>query len=485
MEETFIPGPMFFFDQSCSKQRRKRSMKLCHINLQLESNKKSTKSGSDGESAVDDELSGGSPGRSERKGRRRSDALLETDDHGNSNDEERDTEATPAALQEEVCGEVSLFEEYRLEAPQLLMELERLLCMCQGREDGFFPNGLENVLNYTWRQLTDGAVYFMKRQVQSFTKPSKSKGSVTSDKLSVGDPAQEKTINAKKTFRKKPGVEEKFSQEPTNLRNKPTVTNGHKSLLSTTISFSISSEVCQEQGWVVQSENLALADPRSVAVCQLAVERLQQALIPIKEQNAELAERGFTHPLILRHYGDAESDCVGRQRPGGVAYPFPPYRRPSVTEPRQEEPAPQKLHYRITDGTSFLYYPSGYVAVCQSHSGLPCGGFYTMVFSDAPKASVLATFTPLGHATITHQISDSVTVWDQRGGVTYDPSGTVAREWTWPPDGRPNKPILIESGPGEDPAVNLIAAEPGSSHKYGGSEVIGRDPGAETRGGGA
>ncbi|XP_035257384.1 uncharacterized protein C3orf20-like isoform X3 [Anguilla anguilla] len=215
--------------------------------------------------------------------------------------------------------------------------------------------------------------------------------------------------------------------------------------LPTTISFSISSEVCHEQGWVVQPEDLPLpGDPQWTAVCRWAVERLRLAQIPIKEQEAELAERGFTHPLLLRHYGDGKRDCAGGRRRGGVACPFPSRRGPSVPEPRQEEPAPQKLHYRINDGTSFLYYPSGHVAVCQSHSGLPCGGFYTIVFGDAPKGSVLATFTPFGHATITHPISGTVTVWDQRGGVAYDPSGAVTREWTWSPDARQNKPIAVE-----------------------------------------
>ncbi|XP_064175778.1 uncharacterized protein LOC135246146 isoform X3 [Anguilla rostrata] len=125
--------------------------------------------------------------------------------------------------------------------------------------------------------------------------------------------------------------------------------------LPTTISFSISSEVCHEQGWVVQSEDLPLpGDPQWTAVCRWAVERLRLAQIPIKEQEAELAERGFTHPLLLRHYGDGKRDCAGGRRRGGVACPFPSHRGPSVPEPRQEEPAPQKLHYRINDGTSFL-----------------------------------------------------------------------------------------------------------------------------------
>ncbi|KAJ8374182.1 hypothetical protein SKAU_G00047620 [Synaphobranchus kaupii] len=436
MEESFIPGPIYFFDQSSDRQRRKRtrksdkSCKNSSINPQMESNKESTrtKSVSDGESAGDDDLPGESTGKSARKGR--CDALLETNDHGNGNDDERCTEAPPAALQEDIYGEICLLEEYRHAAPKLLLELEQLLRLCEGREEGFFPRGLGNVLNYTWRELTDGAVCFIKRQMQSsahrFIKYRKSKGSVTSDRLSVYTP-QEKT-KAKKKSRKKTNLEE----------------NSLKSLLSTTISFSISSEVCHEQGWVVPSEDLTLGDPQWTALCQWAVERLQLAQILIKEQNAKLAESGFTQPLLLRHYGDVKRDCAGRQRQGGRACAFPPNHRPSIPEPRQEDPFQQKLHYGINDGTSFLYYPSGHVAVCQSHSGLACGGFYTIVFGDAPKASILATFTPFGHGTMAHPISGTVTVWNQCGGVAYDPSGAVTREWTWSPDARQNKPIVVE-----------------------------------------
>lgn len=49
-----------------------------------------------------------------------------------------------------------------------------------------------------------------------------------------------------------------------------------------------------------------------------------------------------------------------------------------------------------------LSYPSGYMAVCQSCSGLSCGGFYTNVFSDTMRPVVLATVTAFGHGTVTH-----------------------------------------------------------------------------------
>lgn len=49
-------------------------------------------------------------------------------------------------------------------------------------------------------------------------------------------------------------------------------------------------------------------------------------------------------------------------------------------------------------------YPSGFVAVCQSHSGLSCGGFYTNVFSDQLSAVTLASITAVGRGTVTHPL---------------------------------------------------------------------------------
>lgn len=42
------------------------------------------------------------------------------------------------------------------------------------------------------------------------------------------------------------------------------------------------------------------------------------------------------------------------------------------------------------------------MAVCQSCSGLRCGGFYTNVFNDSERAEVLATITAFGHGSVTH-----------------------------------------------------------------------------------
>ncbi|KAI1882286.1 hypothetical protein AGOR_G00249110 [Albula goreensis] len=410
------------------------------------------KSVSDGELAGDDDLlSGEGTWKGERKGRR--DASNEMNYHGTADsDVEKCTEASPpAAHQEEISEVSSLLEDYQHAAKQLLLELEEMLRRCQGREEGYFPGGLRNVLNYTWRELTEGAVRYHKRQVpvHKVVKHRKSKGSVSSGKASVDIP-QEKTTNVKKKSKNKTGVVEKTieksHQESTNLRIKPNVTNGYRAPVSTTISFSISSEMRQEKGWIVQSEDLAVDDPQWMAICRWAVERLQLAQISIKKQNARLADQGFTHPLLLRHYGDAKTEGADKQnRQGSQACPFTLcHSGPPIPVTREEEASLQKLHYRTNDGSAFIYYPSGHIAVCHSYSGLPCGGFYTNVFDDTPESSVLATFTPYGHGTVTNPLSGTVTVWDQCGGMVYDPDGTVTWEWAWSAETRQNKPIIIE-----------------------------------------
>ncbi|KAM4554469.1 uncharacterized protein V3H82_018695 [Fundulus diaphanus] len=79
-----------------------------------------------------------------------------------------------------------------------------------------------------------------------------------------------------------------------------------------------------------------------------------------------------------------------------------------------------------------LSYLSGCVAVCQSPSGLPSGGFYTNVFSDGQRPVTLATITPFGHGAVTHPLSSTITaVWDKDGGFMLDIYGNTTKEWRW------------------------------------------------------
>ncbi|XP_065812995.1 uncharacterized protein C3orf20-like [Labrus bergylta] len=85
------------------------------------------------------------------------------------------------------------------------------------------------------------------------------------------------------------------------------------------------------------------------------------------------------------------------------------------------------------------------MAVCQSHSGLPCGGFYTNVFSDSECPVILATITAFGHGTVTHPLSSAVSaVWDQDGGYMSDQHGNVTKEWSWHEYRTPREKIVIK-----------------------------------------
>ncbi|KAF7661689.1 hypothetical protein LDENG_00255930 [Lucifuga dentata] len=90
-------------------------------------------------------------------------------------------------------------------------------------------------------------------------------------------------------------------------------------------------------------------------------------------------------------------------------------------------------------------YPSGCMAVCQSHSGLPRGGFYTNVFSDGKCPAILATITASGHGAVTHPHSSAITaMWNQDGGFMCDPYGNVTKKWTWQVDLVLTKKIIIQ-----------------------------------------
>ncbi|KAM7003434.1 uncharacterized protein C3orf20-like [Tautogolabrus adspersus] len=85
------------------------------------------------------------------------------------------------------------------------------------------------------------------------------------------------------------------------------------------------------------------------------------------------------------------------------------------------------------------------MAVCQSHSGLPCGGFYTNVFSDSECPVILATITAFGHGTVTHPLSSAVSVvWDQDGGFMSDQHGNLTKEWSWHEYRTPREKIVVK-----------------------------------------
>ncbi|XP_068579448.1 uncharacterized protein C3orf20-like [Cebidichthys violaceus] len=238
------------------------------------------------------------------------------------------------------------------------------------------------------------------------------------DKREAGERNSCVVGNAGSTVRK-PQV----SSDTSMKKRKHTSNRAHN---STTVSFSISSNSCSNPGWITQPTQPSCDEPQ-ISLCQWVVERLHASRSPKKLQTAV---QDLSKPLILRHYGDAKAKLKDRRSTAQPATLVDGM--PRIPEVKQQDPEWQKLHYRMEDGSSFIYYPSGCIAVCQSHSGLPCGGFYTNVFSDSECPVILATVTASGHGAVTHPLSSAITaVWDQAGGFLCDHHGNITKEWSW------------------------------------------------------
>ncbi|RXM35859.1 hypothetical protein EOD39_3876, partial [Acipenser ruthenus] len=246
-------------------------------------------------------------------------------------------------------AQTSQIDEYKYAAPTLLEELGEMLLEYEGCEEVNFPRGLLNILNCSWKELVEGAVY-SKRQQQSLAcksmKHLKLRSSVHSEKFS--EDVADKQLHGKSKPKKRV------------TRAENTIERG--------MSVHFKQETKGQKRWIVQQEESKPQDPEWKALCAWAVERLRLAQVPINEQTSNLKEAGFSKPVILRHYGDAKNKAFAKYKKQGKAFS----------------------------------YPSGRIAVCQSYSGLPCGGFYTNVFSDSSDPYTLATFTPFGHASVCH-----------------------------------------------------------------------------------
>ncbi|XP_059192145.1 uncharacterized protein C3orf20-like [Centropristis striata] len=399
-------GPLYFFDQPTKRSRIKGTRSsILHFNSAIEE--------------------------------------IKCEDATHSNrDDNKESEELSQRLSGETCGDAKPdtspalnikdpMDAYRRAAPQLLTEVARLLSQHKWTEEGRLPHGIVNILNYSWKDLTAAGSVHLRSSEQTEKRP-KSKGSAkldaacsqqvsASDKREAGGRGGECAVeNDAPSVRKAP-----VSSNPHVKKRRH---NSNRAPNSSSISFSISSS-CSNPGWIIQPKQPSCDEPQQISLSQWVVERLQAARSPEKLQAAE--ER-VNRPLILRHYGDAKAKLKDRRarrkaQPAALVNGMP-----QIPEVKQQDPVRQKLHYRINDGSSFIYHPSGCVAVCQSHSGLPCGGFYTNVFSDSECPVILATITAFGHGAVTHPLSSAITaVWDQDGGFMCDDHGNITKEWSW------------------------------------------------------
>ncbi|KAM9311671.1 uncharacterized protein C3orf20-like [Gastrophryne carolinensis] len=336
------------------------------------------------------------------------------------------------------------FDDYKYVAPTLLYELGKLLHFFSQYEI-VFPQGVVNVLNYSWRELTEGAVY-TKKPSQSSKKmagdPSTTPEENDSKAPLAGSTLTEATDNTKHHKNKANTTllehnKEKSSQEL--VQPRPTGNRSPQSIaahLPVTISFSMSSRVCEDKGWISETKDSKAEEMEWRGLLTWVVERLQLAQIQINKQLTDLNENGFCKPVILRHYDSTKKDSILKPKKSNTQPVFALMNgKPHIPEIKRDNASLRKLHYALIDGSSVVYYPSGQLAVCQSYSGLSCGGFYTNIFS--PEQNIIGTFTPYGHGSIYSPDSNVFILhYDQTGGVMADKDGATVKAWDWPKKGK-------------------------------------------------
>ncbi|KAK2842472.1 hypothetical protein Q5P01_012672 [Channa striata] len=399
----FTPGPVYFFDQPKRQIKRARSNMLYFSAPQETSPPEETISDQEAEDKDGDE--------DELPDRLAGDLC-----------EDGEPETSPG-----VGAAPDPTDAYRREAPRLLNQVAEILSQHEWTVGRGVPHGIVNILTYTWKDLTAGALEGKRGEQKKV------------DDSDFGVSASEK----KETGKISSGVVGKSERKP-QISSKPRVKK-HKPKAkiaapdSTTISFSISSNICKGPGWIVQP---TCDESQQIRLCQWVVERLHTAR---NLEKLRAAVQNQNRPIILRYYGGSKAKPKDKRikwkvQPSGLVFGIP-----QIPEVKEPDPAEQKLLYRINDGSTLIYYPSGCMAVCQSYSGLPCGGFYTNVFSDSEYPTVLATITAFGHGAVTHPHSSALTAaWDQDGGFRFDHSGNITKEWRWKADDSMRGKIVMQ-----------------------------------------
>ncbi|XP_030070725.1 uncharacterized protein LOC115477785 [Microcaecilia unicolor] len=255
--------------------------------------------------------------------------------------------------------QMSPFADCKCNAPSLLYEVEKLLDVFSQYETNF-PQGLVNVLNQSWTELTEGAVYPKKYWQAPVGRGMKVGAQERSNKPAAPEVTVTKKVEKvkskknKKCVRLAENVKEKRNREAAPNKppgNRVPVTQPH---VYETISFSMSSRMCEEQGWIFQNRDPESEEKEWKAVYRWAVERLQLAQIPINKQLSDLKEKGFDKPVLLRHYDDSKQEVVKpkKQACESSASLGLHNGKPLVPEMKKKDPVLKKLHYALIDGSS-------------------------------------------------------------------------------------------------------------------------------------
>ncbi|XP_072177179.1 uncharacterized protein [Diadema setosum] len=219
------------------------------------------------------------------------------------------------------------------------------------------------------------------------------------------------------------------------------------------ISFSIT-KAKEETGWLIQHEDEDDAMRRNIL--ETIVARLNQSSQEAKVAAFEAKEKGHTHPLSQRYYGDTKREAMAKYmnsnkkpttvavapRLSGSSYKLPP--PPKLPQPIPEDHRP-KFMATLPDGSVTVHYVSGRLAVITSPAGDDRQGHYTLVYEDSEESPLLAVFTPTGRGCC-YDSKGTVRLWcTEKGGMMADEKGVLTTKWEWPlPHLKLNNPVVFK-----------------------------------------
>ncbi|XP_053455811.1 uncharacterized protein C3orf20 homolog [Nycticebus coucang] len=188
-------------------------------------------------------------------------------------------------------------------------------------------------------------------------------------------------------------------------------------------------------------DSTELSDP-----CPEAREKLQELCRHIEVERASEKWKNISCPIILRNYkakipshlmlaNKGDSHATGAQASISTPHQSSTQHLHSNRQSQEWKMSRKtfKLHYTFYDGSSFVYYPSGNIAMCQIPTCCR-GRTITCLFSDTPAVSFLALFNADGQGCVHYNLKTRcpyVLVLDEEGGTTNDQKGYVVHKWNW------------------------------------------------------
>ncbi|OWK02690.1 hypothetical protein Celaphus_00010662 [Cervus elaphus hippelaphus] len=370
-----------------------------------------------------------------------------------------------------------LYLQYTATAPKLLAHVSRLLVGC--RNAGIsVPKGIRNIFEFTWEELITDPMVPTPSDILGLEISIGAPPVVLMESAPVQAPIQKKLPPPALPLPMLPasGGPARFTHSPTHghrkQSNQETLHRFQRQsihLLTELLSLKMRAmlESVSATGKPKTTDDALASPQRGAGVgtsssevtelsdpCPEAREKLQEMCRIIEAERVSWKGRNIFYPIVIRNYrakmpphlmstpkGDAQTHSSHHPHPPGAQTSAPIPHQPSAHHLHfgrhsLEWKGPRKfikLHYSFYDGSSFVYYPSGNIAVCQIPTCCR-GRAITCLFNDTPSFSFLALFNAEGQGCVHYNLKARcpyVLVLDEEGGITNDHKGYVVHKWSW------------------------------------------------------